>query len=161
MTEAAQYSVHFYANLRDSDGAPCAELTGGLELAQTPARLQEIRRRCAFGRAFGLQSEIITPAECGDILPHLNPRKVLAGLFVPDDGSIRMVPSMQALAEKTVQTGAVEICDRTTVVGILTSETRGGRGGLSGFGPTRGRLRPSGLFAAPGFGGRRLRGWSG
>ena len=156
MTEAAQYSVHFYANLRDGDGKPCAELTGGLELAQTPARLQEIRRRCAFGRAFGLQSEIITPAECGDILPHLNPREVLAGLFVPDDGSIRMVPSMQALAEKAAQTGAVEICDKTTVVGILTSENKRGERRVVGVRTDKGEIKTERVVCCAGIWGPKI-----
>ena len=126
MTEAAHYSVHFYANLRDDSNLPCAELTGGLELAETPDRLREIRRRRAIGRSFGLENEIIPPAECAKILPHLNPKKILGGLFVPDDGSIRMVPSMKALAKKTTDTGKVDIQDKTTVTGIQTAENKRG-----------------------------------
>ena len=156
MTEAAHYSVHFYAGLQDDDGAPCAELTGGLELAQTPARLQELRRRRAIGRSFGLQGELITPAECGKILPHLDSAQVLGGLFVPDDGSIRMVPSMQALAKKTAATGAVEICDKTAVLGIKLAENKRGEKRVVAVKTDKGEIKTDRVLCCAGIWGPKI-----
>ena len=156
MTDAARYSVHFYAALRDDDGKPCAELTGGLELAQRPERLKEIRRRRAIGRGFGLQGEILSPAECAKLLPHLNPRQVLGGLFVPDDGSIRMVPSMQALAKKVAETGAAELRDETVVTGFQFSENKRGEKSVVQVDTNRGPIKTRCVLCAAGIWGPKI-----
>ena len=156
MTQAARHSVRFYADLRDENGDACAELTGGLELAVSPARLQEIRRRRAIGRGFGLQGEMLSPAECAKLLPHLDSKRVLGGLFVPDDGSIRMVPSMQALAKKVSETGAVEICDRTVVTGFQVSENKRGEKKIVGVETDQGKIKTDRVLCCAGIWGPKI-----
>ena len=156
MTRAAHESVHFYAALRDENGRPCAELTGGLELAQTPARLQELRRRRAVGRNYGLQNEIIPPAECADLLPHLDRKQVLAGMFVPDDGSIRMVPMIKALAEQVEKTGAADIEDKTTVTAIKTAENKRGEKRVVSVVTDRGEIKTDRVLCCAGIWGPKV-----
>ena len=58
MTELAHYGAHFYHSL-EYDGKKGAELSGGIELARTPERLTELKRRRGLGYSWGLEGEIL------------------------------------------------------------------------------------------------------
>ena len=98
MTELAHYGAHFYHSL-EYDGKKGAELTGGIELARTPERLTELKRRRGLGYSWGLEGEILTPKECKEKVPFLNEKEILGGYFVADDAIGRPVVCVQALAD--------------------------------------------------------------
>src|SRR5438132_8980936 len=45
---------------------------GGLEVARTQARMQELRRRCSQARAWGIPAELLSPAEVNKLVPYLD-----------------------------------------------------------------------------------------
>ena len=51
MCRIAQDSVALYATL-DDDGEPCWFGVGGIEIATTEARMQELKRRLGFARSY-------------------------------------------------------------------------------------------------------------
>ena len=95
MTELAHYGAHFYHSL-EYDGKKGAELSGGIELARTPERLTELKRRRGLGYSWGLEGEILTPKECKEKVPFLNEKEILGGYFVADDAIGRPVVCVQA-----------------------------------------------------------------
>ena len=117
MTELAHYGAHFYHSL-EYDGKKGAELTGGIELARTPERLTELKRRRGLGYSWGLEGEILTPKECKEKVPFLNEKEILGGYFVADDAIGRPVVCVQALADFAKKNG-VKFYDRTDVLDIL------------------------------------------
>ena len=61
MCRIAQESVALYATL-DVDGEPGWYGVGGIEVATTEARMQELKRRLGFARSYGLEgAELLTP----------------------------------------------------------------------------------------------------
>src|SRR5699024_3171858 len=47
--------------------------SGGFEVARTEERMQELARRMASARAWGIESQLATPAEIAEKVPFLDP----------------------------------------------------------------------------------------
>mgnify|MGYP000679924717 CR=1 FL=1 len=117
MCELAQYGVKLYQSL-NYEGKSGAELVGGIELARTPERLMELKRRCSIGRSWGLEGVMLSPKECAERIPILDDSRVLGGLYVPDDGVGRPVHCVMAFAEYVIQQGSTKFYDEVDVQGF-------------------------------------------
>ena len=86
MTEFATYTVNKLLSL-SKDGESCFNQVGGLELATTPERLADLKRKMGVMTSWGVESRIIDADECEKIYPLLNTgtltggREVLGGLL--------------------------------------------------------------------------------
>ena len=122
MTEFAGYTVEKLLSLQ-KDGTSCFNQVGGLEIATTPARLEELARRHGFATSWGLESRLVDAAECKALHPLLDEDAVLGGFLVPSDGLASAARAVQLLIEKSTAAG-VRFLGDTTVTGI---EQRGGK----------------------------------
>src|SRR4051812_49925531 len=62
LTKMMQYSVELYAELeRDTGKDPGWHQLGGLRLASSPARREELERQSGWAQSFGLEMEIVSP----------------------------------------------------------------------------------------------------
>ena len=87
MCRIAQDTVALYDSL-DLDGERVWYGVGGLEVATTPERMQELRRRQGFARSYGIEgTELLTPAEAAERSPLLDPSTILGAYWVPSDGA--------------------------------------------------------------------------
>ena len=71
MTEFASYTVDKLLSL-SADGESCFNQLGGLELATTEARLQDLKRKLGYATSWGIEGRIIDPDECVKHYPLLN-----------------------------------------------------------------------------------------
>jgi glycine cleavage system aminomethyltransferase T/glycine/D-amino acid oxidase-like deaminating enzyme len=123
MCRIAQDSVALYDTL-DVDGQPVWYGVGGLELATTPERIAELKRRQGFARSWGIEgTELLSPAECAERSPLLDASTVLGGYWVPSDGAGKGVRIVEALARRAEAAG-VRFEGGITVTGF---DTAGGR----------------------------------
>jgi glycine cleavage system aminomethyltransferase T/glycine/D-amino acid oxidase-like deaminating enzyme len=105
MCRIAQDSVALYDTL-DVDGEPVWYGVGGLELATTPDRMAELKRRQGFARSWGIEgTELLSPAECAERSPLLDPSTVLGGYWIPTDGAGKGVKIVEALARRAQDAG--------------------------------------------------------
>jgi glycine/D-amino acid oxidase-like deaminating enzyme len=87
LTRMMQYSVGLYAELKELTGNdPGWHQLGGLRLASSQPRLEEIRRQAAWAKTFGLPMEIVSAEEAQERFPPMSTDGVLAAAFIPDDG---------------------------------------------------------------------------
>ncbi len=70
MTEFASYTVDKLLSL-SADGASCFNQLGGLELATTEARLQDLKRKLGYATSWGIEGRLIDPDECEKHYPLL------------------------------------------------------------------------------------------
>ena len=100
-----RYSVDFYERL-----GHYARI-GGLEVARVgdDARMAEIKRKVASGKAFGTRVRLVSPAEIKEKFPLIEEDKVQGGLWDPDAGLV--VPRSQTVAG--------ELIDRAAAAGKL------------------------------------------
>ncbi|HZR97024.1 MAG TPA: FAD-dependent oxidoreductase [Gaiellaceae bacterium] len=124
LTRMMQYSVGLYAELRELTGNdPGWHQLGGLRLASSQPRLEEIRRQAAWAKTFGLPMEIVSAQEAQERFPPMSTEGVLAAAFIPDDGYLDPSQLTFALADAARRLGA-RTETRVRVTGIAT---RGGR----------------------------------
>jgi len=123
MCRIAQDSVALYDSL-ELDGERVWYGVGGLEVATTVERMQELRRRQGFARSYGIEgTELLSPAEAADRSPLLDPSSILGAYWVPSDGAGKGVKIVEALARKA-QAAGVGFEGGVTVTGF---DIRAGR----------------------------------
>lgn len=116
MTQFARYTVEKLRSL-EKDGQNCFNQVGGLEIATTPARLQELKRKHGYASSWGIEARLISPEECLELYPLLNKDMVLGALHIPSDGLALAARAVQLLIERTQKSG-VRYVDMTPVTGI-------------------------------------------
>ena len=118
----AQWSSALYRELDTPERRTWWEV-GSLEVATTPERLDEIRRRHAYATSWGLESHVIGPDEALRHNPLLDRELVHGALYVPSDGIAKGANICQALQERAEARGATFI-GSTRATGI---DMAGGR----------------------------------
>src|ERR1700722_12538486 len=106
--------------------------SGGIEVARTPERMQELRRRTTQAKAWGIPAEILTPEGVQKLVPYLDPSVILGGGYFPTVGVVDSLRAGTLMRERAQAAGAltvvsgVEVLDISTaaerVTGVVTSE---------------------------------------
>jgi glycine cleavage system aminomethyltransferase T/glycine/D-amino acid oxidase-like deaminating enzyme len=116
MTQLAQYTVEKLLSLK-KDGQSCFNQVGGLEVATTPERMQELKRKQGWAFSWGIETRLVAPEECVALYPFLKKEKVLGGLHIASDGLALAARAVQLLIERTKKAG-VKYIDLTPVTAI-------------------------------------------
>src|ERR1700750_1260417 len=53
--------------------------SGGIEVARTEERMEELRRRMSSAKIWGIESRLVTPAEVQELVPFLEPDQIVGG----------------------------------------------------------------------------------
>lgn len=120
MCEFAQYTVELLQSLH-TEQRPTFYQVGGIEVAYTKERLNDLHRRQGWAQSYGLGAEIISSEEVHKHIPILDPTVIEGGYYVPTDGDAKAVNAVEAMAEFTARQGAAEYYGDTTVTGFETS----------------------------------------
>lgn len=119
MTDFAKYTVSKLLSLQ-KDGQSCFNQVGGLEIATTPERVEELKRKKGWAASWGVEARLLSAKQCLELYPLLNKDVVLAGLHIPNDGLALAAQAVQLLIERTSADG-VKYLGNTTVTGIQKS----------------------------------------
>jgi glycine cleavage system aminomethyltransferase T/glycine/D-amino acid oxidase-like deaminating enzyme len=122
MTLFAKYTVEKFQSLY-KDGQNCFNQLGGLEVATTPERLEEIKRKHGYAQSWGIEAHLISADECLEKHPLLNKDLILGGLYIPTDGLALAARATQILIENSRNAGVV-YHEHTVVTGIEQANGR-------------------------------------
>jgi glycine cleavage system T protein len=120
--QLARWSVATYREV-DSASDPCVFQVGSLEVAETAARWEELKRRVGQARSWGLEAELIGPDEVKRLFPPLRTDDLYGAFYVPTDCAVKTVPLCAALAARAGGRGATFHAE-TPVTGIEVREGR-------------------------------------
>src|SRR6201997_1153408 len=98
--------------------------SGGLEVARTPERMQELRRRCSQAKSWGIPAELCSPGEVNKLVPYLDESVILGGAHFPTVGVVDSLRAGTLMRERALQSGALTVLAGTEVHGI---SVEGGR----------------------------------
>ena len=87
------------------DGDPCAKAVGSLEVAWTPERLVDLKRKAGYGLSWGVEAHLIGPNEARGLIPMLSDR-ILGALYVPSDIHTKATRPAEAMAREAERNGA-------------------------------------------------------
>ena len=104
MAGFAKYTVDLWSELT-LDGEPCAKTVGSLEVAWTPERLEDLKRKAGFGMSWGIEGHVISPGEAREFIPMLSDR-ILGALYVPSDIQTKATRPAEAMAREAERNGA-------------------------------------------------------
>ena len=104
MASFAKYTVDLWSELT-LDGESLVNQVGSLEVAWTPERLQELKRRAGFGLSWGIEAHVISTPEAREMVPTLSDR-ILGALYVPSDIQTKAIRPAEAMARGAQGNGA-------------------------------------------------------
>lgn len=118
ITQLLANSVSLYRELEGETGLATGwKMNGGLRLACNQARWTELRRQATTAHSFGLEMDLLSPAEALDLWPLMQVDDVVGAAFLPTDGQANPSDITQALA-RGARAAGVEIREDTRVTSI-------------------------------------------
>jgi glycine cleavage system aminomethyltransferase T/glycine/D-amino acid oxidase-like deaminating enzyme len=96
--------------------------SGGIEIARTDNRRQELRRRASAATAWGVPHRMLSPQEVQELVPYVDTEFVMEGLYFPTVGVVDSLRAGTLMREEAQSTGALEVRANTEILGIDLSE---------------------------------------
>ena len=124
LTKMMMYSVELYRRLGDeSEFDPGWTECGGIRLASSEERMEEVRRQAGWAKTFGLPLELISAEEAKEKFPLMSMDGVLGAAWLPTDGYLDPSQLTNALADGA-RRGGSQIFTNTRVTGIDVADGR-------------------------------------
>jgi len=98
--------------------------SGGIEVARTPERMEELQRRLASSRSWGVEAELIGPSRAQELVPYLDERVILCGFHTPGVGVVDSLRAGTLMRERAAALGALVTFPSTEVTGIDVEDGR-------------------------------------
>ena len=93
--------------------------SGGIEVARTKERMQELTRRMASAESWGIEPvSLLTPAQVRELVPYIDQSIILGGFYTPGVGVVDSLRAGTLMREKGQAAGALHVSPKTEVVGI-------------------------------------------
>jgi glycine cleavage system aminomethyltransferase T/glycine/D-amino acid oxidase-like deaminating enzyme len=113
MTKLTLDSVRQYTDL------DVITVCGGIEVARTEERMEELRRRMASAKSWGVEPvSLVTPAEVKALVPYIDESVIVGGFHSP---GVSVVDSLRAgtiMRERAQESGALQVLANTEVLDI-------------------------------------------
>ena len=92
---------------------------GGIEVARTEERMEELRRRMASAKSWGIEPvSLVTPAEIKELVPYIDESILLGGFYTPGVGVVDSLRAGTLMREAAVESGALSVHANTEVEGF-------------------------------------------
>jgi len=110
------------------DGQPCWYGVGGIEVAETPRRMEDLKRKLGWAQSWGIAgAALLTPEEVVAKVPMIDPSVIVGGYWVPTDGVAKPVRAVEAMMR--------EVASHVTLLtGSPVTEIRRDGGRVTGVG---------------------------
>jgi len=93
--------------------------SGGIEVARTRERMQELTRRMASARSWGIDPvSLVSPAEVKRLVPYIEESIILGGFYTPGVGVVDSLRAGTMMRERSQAAGALTVAAKTEVLGI-------------------------------------------
>src|SRR5215208_6710377 len=98
---------------------------GGIEVARTEERMEELRRRMASAKSWGTDDvALLSPDEVKELVPYIDESVIIGGFYSKGVGVVDSLRAGTLMREQAQETGAATVSANTEVLGI---DVDGGR----------------------------------
>ncbi|HET7528339.1 MAG TPA: FAD-dependent oxidoreductase [Burkholderiaceae bacterium] len=126
MTAMSKYGIELYSTLEAETGLATGwKRCGSVNVAATPERWQVLQKQAALARSFGVEVQLITPREAGDLYPVMRTDDLRGAQWIPGDGKANPADLCMSLA-KGARNRGVRIVEGVEVTGVITGRGAGG-----------------------------------
>jgi glycine cleavage system aminomethyltransferase T/glycine/D-amino acid oxidase-like deaminating enzyme len=92
---------------------------GGIEVARTEERMEELKRRVAAAAIWGIEPvALLTPAEVKELVPYIDETVIRGGFYTPGAGVVDSLRAGTIMRERAQQMEALTVSPNTEVLGI-------------------------------------------
>ena len=92
---------------------------GGIEVARTPERMQELHRRMSSAKSFDIDdTRILTPDEVKELVPFIDETVIVGGFYTPSVGVVDSLRAGTIMRERAQELGALTVSANTEVTDI-------------------------------------------
>ncbi|WP_280445087.1 GcvT family protein [Nocardia brasiliensis] len=149
MTEFARYTTEKFRGL-DHPAGPAFDPVGGLEVATTPQRWQDLHRKAGWAQSWGVEGRLLSAEECVRLYPLLDGDRIFGGFHTPTDGLANALRAVEAQARSATARGA-RFLPNQEVLGIAERDGR-----VAGVVTAEGTIPADIVVCAAGFWGAEL-----
>ena len=97
---------------------------GGIEVARTPERMEELRRRMSSARNWDMEAHLVSPAEIKELVPFINEKILLGGCYYPTVSAVDSLRAGTIFREKAQALGALETFASTEILNLEVDRGR-------------------------------------
>lgn len=94
------------------------ENAGGIEVARTDERMEELKRRVVSAKSFGEEAELLTPEEVAEHVPYLNTDIVEGGFYSKGAGTCDSLRAAELYRQRAADAGALRTAPNTEVTDL-------------------------------------------
>jgi glycine cleavage system aminomethyltransferase T/glycine/D-amino acid oxidase-like deaminating enzyme len=98
--------------------------SGGFEVARNEGRMEELRRRMSSAKAWGIDSELVTPEHVVEKVPFLDPSVIVGAFWTPTVGVVDSLRAGTIMRERAMELNALTVVPTAEVVGLDVDEGR-------------------------------------
>jgi glycine cleavage system aminomethyltransferase T/glycine/D-amino acid oxidase-like deaminating enzyme len=98
--------------------------SGGIEVARTEARMQELQRRMSSAKAWGIPSELLTPEQVVEKVPFLDPSVIIGAFYTPSVGVVDSLRAGTIMRERALEMDALTVVANVEVTGMTVEDGR-------------------------------------
>jgi glycine cleavage system aminomethyltransferase T/glycine/D-amino acid oxidase-like deaminating enzyme len=92
--------------------------SGGIEVARTEARMQELARRVASAKSWGVEPvSLLTPQDVKQLVPFIDEQLILGGFYSPTAGVVDSLRAGTIMRERAMEAG-LTVSANTEVLGL-------------------------------------------
>ncbi len=113
--EMAKFTVD---SVRQYEELGVFTLSGGIEVARTKERVEELKRRVVSGKSWGIHTEIITPAEVKNLVPFINEKIIKSAFYTPGVGTVDSLRAGTLMREYAQSLGALTVFPKIEITGV-------------------------------------------
>ena len=124
--------------------------SGGIEVARTEERMQELDRRMTSATAWGVEAELLTPEEVQKHVPFINTDVILGGFYCPSVSVVDSLDTGTLFRNEAMDKGVLQVFANTEVLDVETSPAPNGQRKVSAVVTDRGTVQADHVVIACG-----------
>ncbi|MCY4067579.1 MAG: FAD-dependent oxidoreductase [Acidimicrobiaceae bacterium] len=94
--------------------------SGGIEVARTRQRMDELQRRMTSAKAWGVEARLLSPEEVAELVPFVNSEVILGGFYCPSVSVVDSLETGTVMRRLAVDDGC-RVLANTEVLDIVTT----------------------------------------
>src|SRR3954449_7077011 len=98
--------------------------SGGLEVARTEERMEELRRRMSSAKAWGIEAELVCPEFVQEKVPFLDTDQIVGAFWQPGVGVVDSLRAGTIMRERALEKGVLTVVPNVEVTDLEVSEGR-------------------------------------
>ncbi len=96
--------------------------SGGIEVARTQERMDEFQRRMTSATAWGVEAELLSPAQVKELVPFINEEVILGGFHCPSVSVVDSLDTGTLFRNEAIEKTGLKVFANTEVLDVETED---------------------------------------